>query len=133
LATLNDITISQASIVTSLVRSNPRLSFPDAVTHAMSVGKDHIASLINTLLLVYIGAALSQFLTFIENWYDLSNPLLSVEIVRIVVPSIGIVIAVPMATLIAAPLVTRPRLRPIPAVALGKAALPGQRERHRRR
>lgn len=102
LAVLNDITISQASIVTSLVRSNPSLAFGEIVTHAMSVGKDHIASLINTLLLVYIGAALPQFLTFIENHYDISNPFVSIEIVRIVVPSIGIVAAVPIATVIAA-------------------------------
>jgi uncharacterized membrane protein len=113
LAMLNDITISQASIVTSLVQSNPRLSFVQVVTHAMNVGNDHIASLTNTLLLVYIGAALPQFLTFVENSYDVSNPLLSVEIVRILVPSIGIVAAVPVSTFIAAYLAIHPRFSPL--------------------
>jgi uncharacterized membrane protein len=109
LAVLNDITISQASIVTSLVKSNPSLSFNEIFMHAMNVGKDHIASLINTLLLVYIGASFPLFLTFVANHYDISNPILAVEIVRIIVPSIGIVAAVPISTAIAAYLASHKR------------------------
>jgi uncharacterized membrane protein len=110
LAVLNDITISQASVVTSLIQANPALQLPELFLHAMKVGKDHIASLINTLLLVYIGASFPLILAYVKNMYGsfmISNPDISTEVVRTIVMSIGIVAAVPISTGIAAYLATR--------------------------
>lgn len=114
LAVLNDITISQASIVTSLKQSNPSLGLRELFTHAMDVGKDHVASLINTLILVYVGASFTLFLTFARGMsigsFGISDPDVSADLLRIVVASIGIVIAVPISTAIAAYLTARRKL-----------------------
>lgn len=106
LAVLNDITIAQASIVTSLVRANPVLGLRALIVHAMEVGKDHVASLINTLLLVYIGASFPLFLSIARSVYygsfSMSDPSFSADLLRTVIVSIAIVAAVPVSTAIAA-------------------------------
>lgn len=72
---------------------------------AMRVGHDHIASLVNTLILVYAGSALPLLLLFLVSqigYVDLLNyEALAEEIVRTLVASIGLVSAVPLTTLIA--------------------------------
>jgi uncharacterized membrane protein len=106
LAVLNDITISQASIVRSLLKSNHDLSFKELYANAMSVGKDHVASLVNTLILVYAGASLPLFLLFYNNnlpFTSVTNQeIIATEIVRTLVSSIGIILAVPITTALAA-------------------------------
>ena len=105
LAVLDDITISQASIVSSLRKSNNRLSNKQLYTHAMDVGKDHVASLVNTLILVYIGAAFPLVLLFYNTPTPISlvlnQEIIATEIVRTLVSSIGIILAVPITTYIA--------------------------------
>src|SRR5690606_1281139 len=61
---LDDITISQSAIVHELKRAQPTLPFRELYDRAMRVGRDHIASLVNTLVLVYTGAALPLLLLF---------------------------------------------------------------------
>lgn len=116
LAVLNDITISQASIVATLYKANRRLPLQELITHAMEVGKDHIASLINTLLLVFIGASFPFYLTFIkageQTGFDISNPLLSQEILKAVIISIGVILAVPISTILAAYVTMRKKVQP---------------------
>jgi uncharacterized membrane protein len=113
LAVLNDITISQASIVASLQESNPELGFGELFRHAMAVGRDHVASLVNTLVLVYVGASFPSFLVYVRSIaigsFSLSDPDVSAELLRTIVVSCGIVAAVPIATAIAAYLATRGR------------------------
>jgi len=104
-AVLNDITISQASIVNSLKKSNRNLPFRQLYSHAMDVGRDHVASLVNTLVLVYVGAAFPLVLLFYKTHTDLSlilnQEIIATEIIRTLVTSIGIVAAVPITTYIA--------------------------------
>lgn len=106
LAVLNDITVSQASIVRSLLKSNPRLSIKELYGNAMSVGRDHVASLVNTLILVYAGASLPLFLLFnnaaMSYSLVINQEIIATEIVRTLVSSIGIIAAVPITTLLAA-------------------------------
>lgn len=105
LGVLDDITISQASIVEELKRANHRLRMSELFISAMRVGHDHIASLVNTLILVYAGSALPLLLLFLVSqigYVDLLNyEALAEEIVRTLVASIGLVSAVPLTTLIA--------------------------------
>jgi len=105
LAVLNDITIGQASTVASLHASNPRLTRHELYNHAMSVGRDHVASLVDTLVLVYAGAALPLFLLFYRSPVELSliinQEVIATEIVRTLVTSIGIIAAVPVTTYLA--------------------------------
>ena len=105
LGVLDDITISQSAIVQELKLANPQLKSKDLYSKAMSVGKDHIASMVNTLVLVYTGAALPLLLLFVDNprpFTELINyEIIADEIVRTLVGSIGLVMAVPITTLIA--------------------------------
>lgn len=101
---VDDVAITQASVVAQLLDSNHTLSKWELYRRAMVVGKNHSAALINTLVLAYAGASLPLLLLL----YTSKTPLLqlinmesvSVEIVRTIVGSIGLVILVPCATLI---------------------------------
>ena len=105
LGVLDDITISQSAIVQELKLANPSLKSKELYKKAMSVGKDHIASMVNTLILVYTGAALPLLLLFVDNprpFSELINYEIIVdEVVRTLVGSIGLVLAVPITTFIA--------------------------------
>lgn len=102
LAVLNDITISQTSTVESLLKANNKLSFKELYSHAMSVGRDHVASLVNTLVLVYVGASFPLVILFYNSPISFgliaNQEIIATEIVRTLVSSIGIVAAVPITT-----------------------------------
>lgn len=105
LGVLDDITVSQAAIVQQLKQTNPRISLKELFSRAMGVGQDHIASMVNTLVLVYTGAALPLLLLFTDNPHPFTEvinyEIVAEEIVRTLVGSIGLVLAVPMTTLFA--------------------------------
>ncbi|MCX7997295.1 MAG: YibE/F family protein [Patescibacteria group bacterium] len=105
LGVLDDITVSQAAIVAKLRKTNPSMSFKETFYHSMDIGKDHIASLVNTLVMVYAGAALPLFLLFFNSGLPmaqaLSSEIVATEIVRTLVGSIGLVLSVPLTTLMA--------------------------------
>lgn len=106
LGILDDITISQAAIVQQLKTTSPQLRFPGLFAKTMDVGKDHIASTVNTLILVYTGAALPLLLLFLDNPQPIAavinSEIIAEEIVRILLASIGLILAVPITTAIAA-------------------------------
>lgn len=106
LGVLDDITISQASVVYELKRANRRLGVYELFSRAMRVGQDHIASVVNTLVLVYTGTALPLLLLFtdgaIPTFSLLNYEAVAEEIVRTLVGSIGLVVAVPITTIVAA-------------------------------
>ncbi|PIU71742.1 YibE/F family protein [Candidatus Woesebacteria bacterium CG_4_9_14_3_um_filter_39_10] len=105
LGVLDDITISQSAIVFQLKEANEKLKFNELYKRAMNVGQDHISSMVNTLVLVYTGAALPLLLLFIDNPHPFSEiinyEIIADEIVRTLVGSIGLVLAVPITTVIA--------------------------------
>lgn len=102
LGVLDDITISQAAVVQELSLS---IKPKDLYSHAMHVGKDHIASMVNTLVLAYAGASLPLLLIFINNPQPFSQiinyEMIAEEIVRTLIGSIGLILAVPVTTLLA--------------------------------
>lgn len=102
---LNDITVSQAAIVAELRSASEKISFINLYTRAMNVGHDHIASMINTLILVYAGAAMPLLVLFIDNPQPFSQIInyefMAEEVVRTLVVSIGLILAVPITTLLA--------------------------------
>lgn len=105
LGVLDDITISQASVVEKLYKTNKNLSRKELYNKAMDVGKDHISSMVNTLILVYAGASLPLFLLFNlqpHSFLEIVNyEIIAEEIVRSLVGSIGLICAVPITTYIA--------------------------------
>lgn len=102
---LDDVTISQIGIVQALNKVRPDMKNHHLFTEAMEQGRDHIASLVNTLILVYAGAALPLFLLVYKSetplWVVIQRESIAEEITRTFVSSIGIIAAVPIATMIA--------------------------------
>lgn len=106
LGVLDDVTATQASTVFELRRANPRLGAGELFARGLNVGRDHIASSVNTLVLAYAGAALPLIVLLAAQPEPLgllvSRDLIATEIVRTLIGSIGIVAAVPITTGIAA-------------------------------
>ncbi len=105
LGVLDDITISQSAIVFEMKDMNKDVSSLEIFLRSMRIGKDHIASMINTLVLVYAGASLPLLLLFVNDSRDflaiVNMESISTEIVRTLVGSIGLMLAVPVTTFIA--------------------------------
>jgi uncharacterized membrane protein len=108
LGVLDDVTIGQSATVYELKDANPSLGIKELYRRAMSIGREHIASLINTLFLAYAGISLPVILYLVafQNgvplWFALNGEPIAEEIVRTMVGSIGIILAVPITTLLAA-------------------------------
>lgn len=106
LGALDDVTVTQASTVWELRRANPSLGVRELMAGGMRVGRDHIASTVNTLLLAYAGASIPLLLLFALSQQSLgvvaNSEVVAVEIVRTLVGSIGLVAAVPITTWMAA-------------------------------
>ena len=105
LGVLDDVTISQAAIVSELKKNSPELSGMQLYTQASKIGRDHIASMINTLILVYAGASFPLLLLFNQSSESLSlvlnYELIADEVVRTLTGSIGLILAVPLTTFLA--------------------------------
>lgn len=105
LGVLDDITTSQAAVAFQLYDVNNRLTFWELFRRSTEVGKDHIASMINTLVLAYTGASLPLILLFTTNPRPiveiLNFEMMTAEIVRTLVGSIGLIVAVPITNFIA--------------------------------
>lgn len=105
LGVLDDITISQAAIVNELIKSSEKPKGALIYKQAMNVGRDHISSMVNTLVLAYAGVSLPLLLIFIDNPHSFGEivnyEFMAEEIIRTLVGSIGLILAVPITTLIA--------------------------------
>lgn len=103
---LDDVTVTQASTVWELRSANQDMTAGDLFAAGLRVGRDHIASTVNTLLLAYAGAALPLLILFSLSGRGLgfvaSSEVVAIEIVRTLVGSIGLVAAVPLTTFLAA-------------------------------
>jgi uncharacterized membrane protein len=106
LGALDDVAIGQSSTIFELKKANPQLSWPALFRHGMVVGRDHIAAMVNTLLLAYVGAALPLLLLFSAYAeplaMTLNQEIIAEEIVRTLVGSLGLLAGVPLTSLVAA-------------------------------
>ena len=108
LGILDDVVISQVALIQELKSSNPQLPKKQIYAQGMKVGISHLSSMVNTLFLAYAGVALpllilfsikqAPFLTFNQ---IINNEIIATEIVRTLSGSIGLVLAVPIANLLA--------------------------------
>lgn len=106
LGVLDDVATALVATVAEISSANPELPASELYKRGLNVGREHIASLINTLVLAYAGTALPLLLLFTVDtqplWVKLNGQLLSEEIVRTIVGSIALILAVPITTAIAA-------------------------------
>ncbi len=113
LGVLDDITTGQTAAVYELHNANPQLHFLELIKRARKIGTEHIASLVNTLVMAYAGASLALFIILVMNpshepyWVIFNSELIAEEIVRTLAGSIGLILAVPITTLLAATVVSR--------------------------
>jgi uncharacterized membrane protein len=118
LGVLNDVTITQSSAVWELRAAAPHMSRLALFRSGMRIGRDHIASTIYTIVFAYAGAAMSVLLLL----YLYKLPLLDLlgtediatEVARTLCSAIGLVLAVPLTTAIAAATVSKGRPAPVP-------------------
>lgn len=123
LGVLDDVTVTQTSAVWELHEANPTMGWRGLYRAGIRIGRDHIASVVNTLVLAYAGAALPLLLLFSIAQSSVgavaNSELVAEEIVRTLVGSIGLVASVPVTTLLAALMVSadRPGMAPLTAGA----------------
>ncbi|MFJ8056996.1 YibE/F family protein [Streptomyces sp. NPDC096142] len=131
LGVLDDVTVTQTSAVWELHEANPSMGWRGLYRAGIRIGRDHIASVVNTLVLAYAGAALPLLLLFSIAQSSVgsvaNSELVAEEIVRTLVGSIGLVASVPVTTALAALVVSadRPGREAVPAGPVGSAGVSG--------
>lgn len=136
LGVLDDVTVTQTSAVWELHQANPTMGWRGLYGAAIRIGRDHIASVVNTLVLAYAGAALPLLLLFSIAQSSVgtvaNSELVAEEIVRTLVGSIGLVASVPVTTALAALVVSADRSAPTgrtgAATAPGSGATPAAKQ-----
>ncbi len=121
LGVLDDVTVTQTSAVWELHQADPSMSARQLYRAGIRIGRDHIASVVNTLVLAYAGAALPLLLLFSIAQSSVgtvaNSELVAEEIVRTLVGSIGLVASVPVTTALAALVVAKDKGPAAPADA----------------
>lgn len=106
LGLLNDVTITQTSAVWELRRLAPHLGVAALFAAGMRIGRDHLASTVYTIAFAYAGAALPTLLLinlYGRPWSDVvTSGEVAEELVATAVGSIGLVLAIPLTTVLAA-------------------------------
>ncbi len=104
LGVLDDVAITQAAVVSEL-RSTAVLSVKELYIRAMRVGREHVGALVNTLVLAYVGTGLPLMLYFVTSDRTgvpiISQEIFATEIIRTIVGSMGLILTVPITTLLA--------------------------------
>ncbi|MEU9278409.1 YibE/F family protein [Streptomyces sp. NPDC048342] len=126
LGVLDDVTVTQTSAVWELHEANPTMGWRGLYRAGIRIGRDHIASVVNTLVLAYAGAALPLLLLFSIAQSSVAavanSELVAEEVVRTLVGSIGLVASVPVTTLLAALVVSADRPGTETSVAMEAAS-----------
>ncbi|MHC3424785.1 YibE/F family protein [Streptomyces sp. DT18] len=123
LGVLDDVTVTQTSAVWELHQADPGMTRRALYRAGLRIGRDHIASVVNTLVLAYAGAALPLLLLFSLARSDVgavaTSELVGEEIVRTLVGSIGLVASVPVTTALATLVVSADRVPHPPSSGVG--------------
>jgi uncharacterized membrane protein len=122
LGVLYDIAIGQAIAVEELFRAGTHMTHLEIYKRGIRIGREHIGALVNTLAIAYVGAALPLLLLFKETYSSstagvdsiVNGELFATEIVRILIGSIGLILAVPITTFIAAYMLEKQRNKSAP-------------------
>ena len=105
---LDDVAIGQTSSMLELISLNKEITFIELFKKSMNIGRDHIASMINTLFIAYAGSSFTVVIVLGINNPGFRNLLnldyISEEIVRTIVASMGLILIVPLTSLLGASL-----------------------------
>lgn len=114
LGVLDDITVAQVTVVDELITANPKLTKRELFHSSLRVGREHIASMVNTLALAYVGVALPLILLLAVDssqpfWVVINSEFIGEEIVRTLVGVMALTLASPIAGFIGANFLKRKR------------------------
>ncbi len=103
LGVLYDVAIGQAVAVEELYKAGPHLSRKTIYRRALRIGREHIGALVNTLAIAYVGVSLPLLLLFYTSSVGtfasiMNTEVIATEIIRILIGSIGVILAVPITT-----------------------------------
>lgn len=105
---LDDVIVSQVSIVEQIYIIDKTQSFREVFKKANEIGMSHISSMVNTLFLAYAGVSLPLLILFVSgqsvflSWTQvINNEIIAIEIIRTLAGSIGLILAVPISTILA--------------------------------
>ena len=94
-----DVSISIASSLSELKNQNPKIKMNELVKSGFNIGKDIMGTMINTLVLAYVGGSLATLLVFVgfsASFYHIMNlDFVATEFVRAIAGSVGLLIAIP--------------------------------------
>jgi uncharacterized membrane protein len=114
LGAIDDITVTQASAVWELRSVDPTMPRRRLLRSGMRIGRDHVASTVNTLVLAYAGASMPLLILFVLSDHPAgtvaNGEIVATEIVRTLVGSLGLIASVPITTWLAVDVVS-PRER----------------------
>ena len=108
LGALNDITTTQTATIFELAKTDKQLNQKQLFWKGLRVGREHVVSIINTLVLAYAGSSLTVFIFLFYNssyyplWVILNSETLNEEIIRTISGTMGLVLVVPIVTYLAA-------------------------------
>ncbi|HSH60498.1 MAG TPA: YibE/F family protein [Acidimicrobiales bacterium] len=106
LGAIDDMTVTQASAIAELHAANPDMGRRRLYLAGLRIGRDHVASTVNTLVLAYAAASMPLLVLFVLSRQSLASvangEVVAIEIVRTLVGSIGLVASVPITTWLAA-------------------------------
>ena len=106
---LDDVVMSQVSSIQEIYTANRSLNTLELYSKAMNIGRDHISSMVNTLFIAYAGSSFALVMLLTYNTEGFGNivktDVIAEEIVRTLTSSIGILMIVPISSLIAAKLI----------------------------
>jgi uncharacterized membrane protein len=104
LGAVNDVAMSISSAMNELIAVNPDLSRRKLFKSGMSIGRDMVGTMTNTLILAFVGASLVVMIFLVTNdptmQQLMSSAYLSLEVIQGVASSVGVVLAVPLSVFI---------------------------------
>ncbi len=112
LGVLYDVAIGQAISVEELLRAAPHMPKKLIYQRAIRMGREHIGALVNTLAIAYVGTSLPLLLLFTQSsnesvFVTMNREIFSTEIVRTMIGSIGLILAVPITTMVSVYILTK--------------------------
>jgi uncharacterized membrane protein len=107
LGILDDVTTAQAIAIEEISKADPKMTTRELFLSGVRIGQEHIISLINTLALAYVGTSMPLLLSFVTLnfspiWVVLNDQIIAEELVRTIVGSTCLILAIPISTLLAA-------------------------------
>jgi uncharacterized membrane protein len=111
LGAIDDITVTQASAIWELRSVDPSMSRRRLLRSGLRIGRDHVASTVNTLVLAYAGASMPVLVLFVLSDQPATTvangEIVATEIVRTLVGSLGLIASVPITTWLSVDVVSR--------------------------